>query len=396
MAWILRLSWILLWVLVAAAAGYFLRRDPGVVYLRFQGWEIETTLVFLGIVAAVLTLLAWALYVMVVRWPRRFSWHRRSKATARLDQGLVQSFEGRLAAAQKTLLAASTEPLQRLGALLCAAEVARARAEPALWRDILDAAGKLPHGKDIAELLRLSWDAETGDAAALQHLRERAAAGDAAPIVLRTVIEKLTEQGQARDAIELLARLAELRQHGKDLAALERRVLIAALAETGSASELESVWQRIARADRRDPAVLDALARAESRLGHAGLASQAIEKVLGKQWSEEMARVYGRTPLPSQPGQLKRSESWLAAHPECPGLLLALARLCRREGIYGKAHDYARLAARLAPSVEAYTELAEYHQGQQDASRSLAAWRAAARLGQSQSVDPADEALLLR
>ena len=34
---------------LAALLGYYLRLDAGMVYVRFQGWEVETTVVFLGL-----------------------------------------------------------------------------------------------------------------------------------------------------------------------------------------------------------------------------------------------------------------------------------------------------------------------------------------------------------
>ena len=72
MRWILRLGIFLALALVAAVVGFYLRRDAGMVYLRFHGWEVETTVVFLGVAVLLLGLLALALYTMVVRWPRRF------------------------------------------------------------------------------------------------------------------------------------------------------------------------------------------------------------------------------------------------------------------------------------------------------------------------------------
>jgi len=82
------------------------------VYVRFHGWEVETSVVFVGIAGLILLGLAFAVYTLLIRWPRRFGWHRRSRATARLDEGLVLAFEGKLHDAQRALLEASAEPLQ--------------------------------------------------------------------------------------------------------------------------------------------------------------------------------------------------------------------------------------------------------------------------------------------
>ena len=226
MRWILRLGIFLALALVAAVVGFYLRRDAGMVYLRFHGWEVETTVVFLGVAVLLLGLLALALYTMVVRWPRRFGWRRRARATARLDQGLVLAFEGKLHDAQRSLLAASTEPLQRLSALLSAAEVAHRRGETGLVDDILRNASELERGRQIAPLLADAWRAERGDESAFEAVVSRAAQSDAPPLVLRTLVEGLLARGRAEEALAPLQRLAEARQIGdREFALLERRVL---------------------------------------------------------------------------------------------------------------------------------------------------------------------------
>ena len=176
MSWIFRLALFLLLALLAALVGYYLRLDAGMVYLRFQGWEVETTVVFLGIAAVLMAALALALYTLLVRWPRRFGWHRRARATARLDQGLVLAFEGNLHDAQRALLDASTEPLQRLSALLSAAEVAHLRGETGLVDEILRNALELDRGKHVAPLLADAWRAERGDEAGFAAISKRSEA----------------------------------------------------------------------------------------------------------------------------------------------------------------------------------------------------------------------------
>jgi HemY protein len=395
--WILRLGIFLALALVAAMVGFYLRRDAGMVYLRFHGWEVETTVVFLGVAALLLGLLALGLYTLVVRWPRHFGWRRRARATARLDQGLVLAFEGKLHDAQRSLLAACTEPLQRLSALLSAAEVAHRRGEIGLVDEILRNASKLERGRQIAPLLADAWRAERGDESAFEAVIERAAESDAPPLVLRTLVEGLLTRRRAEEALAPLQRLAEARQIGdREFAQLERRVLAQALELAPDRDALDSLWQRFGKQERRDRMVLAALIQAESRLGSRDLAAAAIEAALSKEWSEELAELYAQAPVEQASPRIKRAEKMLAKYPQSPGLLLALARWCRIEQIFGKAQEYLRLSLSLNPRPIALIEAARLAEARAEPDRSVLAWRLAAESAQGMPCRSADLSQLMR
>lgn len=397
MRWILRLALYLLLALLAALVGYYLRLDAGMVYLRFQGWEVETTVVFLAVAGIALAALALAIYTLVVRWPRRFGGIRRARATARLDQGLVLAFQGNLHDAQRALLEASAEPLQRLSALLSAAEVAHLRGETGLVDEILRNALELERGKHVAPLLADAWRAERGDETAFAAILRRSEAADAAPLVLRTLIEGLLTRGRAADALAPLQRLAERRQIGdRELAALERRVLSQALEQAPDRVTLDSLWQRFGKQERRERMVLAALIRAESRLGSRDLAATAIEVALSKEWSEELAELYAQAPVEHASPRIKRAEKFLQQHPQSPGLLLALARWCRIEQIFGKAQEYLRMSLSLDPRPWALIESARLAEARQEPERAALAWRIAAVSASGESVAKEDLAQLMR
>lgn len=397
MRWILRLGIFLALALVASVIGFYLRRDAGMVYVRFHGWEVETSVVFLGIAGLLLALLALAIYTMVVRWPRRFGWRRRARATARLDQGLVLAFEGKLHDAQRSLLAASTEPLQRLSALLSAAEVAHQRGESALVDDILRSAAQLDRGKNIAPLLADAWRAERGDEDAFAAIIERATAAEAPPRVLRTLIEGLLARNRAEEALAPLQRLSDMRQIGdREYAALERRVLALALEQAPDRTALDALWKRFNKHERREKLVLAALSQAEWRLGSRDLAAEAIEAALGKDWSEELAELYAQAPVEQASPRIKRAEKMLIKNPQSAGLLLALARWCRIEQIFGKAQEYLRLSLSLNPHPLALIEAARLAEARNEADRARLAWRLAAERAQGMAPKREDLAQLLR
>lgn len=390
MRFILRYGWYLLLALLAALVGFYLRRDAGLVYVRFQGWEVETSVVFLGAALAVLALTGYALYVALVRWPRHYGWRRRGRATARLDEGLVLAMEGKLHSAQRALLAASTEPAQRLSALLSAAAVAHRRGEAGLVDEILRNAVELERGQQIGPLLVDAWRAERGDEAAFAAIAQRANDPAAPPLVLRTLIEGLLTRGRAGEALAALTRLGETRQIGdREYAALELRVLAGALEQAPDLATLDALWKRFGKQERRDLLVLQALIRAETRLGSRGLAADALEAALTREWSETLADLYAQAPVESASGRLKRAEQLLSRHPQSVGLLLALARYCRLEQLYGKAQEYGRMALALRADAEALAEAARLAESLGDRERARLAWRltADAALGRPASAD---------
>lgn len=397
MSWILRLGLYLLLAILAAVIGFVLRRDAGMVYVRFHGWEVETTVVFMGVAGILLALLGLAIYTLVVRWPRRFGWHRRTRATARLDQGLVLAFEGNLHDAQGALLAASTEPLQRLSALLSAADVAHRRGETGLVDEILRNAIELDRGRTVAPLLADAWRAERGDEAAFAAIVKRSEDAAAPPLVLRTLIEGLLTRSRASEALAPLQRLAERRQIGdRELAALELRVLSQALEQASDRATLDGLWQRFGKHERRERMVLAALIRAEGRVGSRDLAATAIESALTREWSEELAELYAHAPVEQASPRIKRAEKLLQQHPQSPGLLLALARWCRIEQIFGKAQEYLRLSLSLSLRAPALIEMARLADARGEPERARLGWRLAAESAQGDSVSKDDLALLLR
>jgi len=396
-AWIIRLSVYLLLALLAALVGFFLRLDSGMVYVRFHGWEVETSVVFVGIAGLILLGLAFAVYTLLIRWPRRFGWHRRSRATARLDEGLVLAFEGKLHDAQRALLEASAEPLQRLSALLSAAEVARLRGETGLVDEILRNAKELDRGAGIAPLLADAWRAERGDDAAFAAISQRAEAKDAAPRVLRTHVEGLLSRGRAREALGPLQRLAQMQQIGdRELHALELRCWAQALEQAEDRAALDGLWQRFSTHERRERPVLSALIQAESRLGSRDLAAAAIETALTREWSEELAELYAQAPVEQALPRIKRAEKFLQSHPQSPGLLLAVARWCRMEQIFGKAQEYLRLSLSLSPRPAALMEAARLAEARGELERAGLAWRLAAQTSAGETLPSDGLAQLLR
>jgi HemY protein len=87
-------------------------------------------------------------------------------------------------------------------------------------------------------------------------------------------------------------------------------------------------------------------------------AEEVLRNAMKRDYSPHLARLYGLV-RGSDPGkQLQAAEGWLKNHPDDPGLLLTLGRLCLQSSLWGKARDYLEASLRLQRNPEACAELA--------------------------------------
>ena len=81
-----------------------------------------------------------------------------------------------------------------------------------------------------------------------------------------------------------------------------------------------------------------------------------LVSALKTEWRGPLVRLYGLVEGPDATKQLKRAEGWLAKNGDDPDLLLAAARLCLRNELWGKARSYLETVISLWPTPEAYQE----------------------------------------
>ena len=92
------------------------------------------------------------------------------------------------------------------------------------------------------------------------------------------------------------------------------------------------------------------------RTGMHQKAEKELISALKSNWRDPLVRLFGLVEGVDTTKQLKRAEGWLANHSEDPDLLLAAARLCLRNELWGKARSYLETVINLRPSPEVYQE----------------------------------------
>jgi HemY protein len=228
-----------------------------------------------------------------------------------------------------------------------------------------------PHAELAIALNHAQLQLDRGDSdgalATLQAMQERHPHN---PQVLRQLQRLYRQRGEWSELIRLMP---ELRKDkvlpSQELADLEKRawgenLSLAAYrdvedeAGVSGLPALEKAWQQLTSAQRQEPALILAYAEQLRRHGADVQAEEVLRNAMKRDYSTHLARLYGLV-RGSDPGkQLHTAESWLKNHPDDPGLLLTLGRLCLQSSLWGKARDYLEASLKLQRNPEACAELA--------------------------------------
>src|SRR3546814_19790064 len=101
--------WLLLSMLAGALLWQVIASDPGLVIVRFRGYDISTSVPVAGLFLLLAGIAVWLL-VALIRIPFRvWTRYRHRRARARLSDGLIALHEGRWLRGQKLLGKAADE-----------------------------------------------------------------------------------------------------------------------------------------------------------------------------------------------------------------------------------------------------------------------------------------------
>lgn len=367
------MRWLLtLLILAIAAVGLALagRYDPGYAVLVFPPWRIELSFITLVILLAVLGLLAYwltRLTVTTLKLPESVRAHRekirREQACLELENALQAYLEGRNQDAEKLAAGYSGNDKQTGLARVIAARAAQEIRATAKRDAYLAQAAQ---GKTA--LAAYLFEAETrlkerdASAALTAITRGRALAPNHTALT-RLELRARQMLGQWEEALRLTEQLTKANALDQTTAAQTRRraQLEIIRRKSGDASALQAFWKKLSAEDKTYLPSIQAVAGAFMQSGDSDAARELLEKSLTAEWQDELLPLYARSG--SQPlKQIEKAEAWLGARPRDAGLLLALAQLCARESLWGKAQSYLEASLALSPTTEAHLAMAEITQ----------------------------------
>lgn len=359
-------------LLIAVLAGVAIEKDPGYVLIAYRQWTIETPLWF-ALAAVVLSFIFLSFLFRLCRGAgllsQRFNrWRQRRKikrSHSNTSRGLIELTEGNWLTAEKYLLKALPSSDTPLINYLAAARAAQQRGESKLRDQYLrEAQQSMPDAKVAIELTQAQLQLANGQdeqaLATLQHLHSLVPKHAYVLQLLHNIYIKLKDWDKLREIMPKLHRYHVFnRDELHDTQVMMYQGLLAQASKQKDLTALQTIWHEFPRALRKDP---DMVARYATLLIEQDAASAAeveLRYCLKKQFDEQLVTLYGLAEGDDPKKQLQVVEGLLKQHPNNPTLLLAAARICLYNQLWGKARSYFENSLNYEARPETYAELAQ-------------------------------------
>lgn len=352
--------WIVAALFLGALGAHFLLQDKGYVLINFRSYVVEMSVPVLVMVLVAL----YAVVRVVVRiWqaPRQLgeaiAERRHHRAAEKLTRGMMQLTEGHFGRGERLLtrsLHASEAPLVNY---LMAAKAAQLQGSAERRNEWLKLAyEQLPEAETTVLLTQAEMQFDAGEhEQALASLRRIQETQPEHPVMLGLLARTFAALNDWPHVIELLPRLGQARLDDPAREALIAEALQHAFGATDLSGErIDGLWSSLPAAAQKTPRLLRLRAEALNRVGREQDAERELRAALKRRWDPELVAVYGELSGGDVAKRLRHAESWLQQHPEDGVLLLAAARLCMANKLWGKARSYLESSLALAPAPAAY------------------------------------------
>lgn len=361
---------------------------PGYVLLSYGHWSIETSLVVLVLGVALWCLLLYALARLAVgllHLPsdvrQALRRRRESRGLASFEAGLLALLEGRWSRAEVELLRHAADRRAPYLNYLAAARAAQR----------LDAPDRRDH---YLALARESADSDRLRVALLITQAELQRERGEYELVKNTVLELRKLERQNSYAIDLQAEALEALRDWQALdrllrdddaasmnPSLRRRLqhragmaLLRDAAGGGSLEKLKSQWNDVAGFEKTND-LRRVYAQGLLFMGASSEALAQVTEVLDHDWDAGFAQLCSQFPAKDALPLLANIERWLQAHGERPELLAAAGKTCLDNRLWGKAQSYLETVIRVAPTPQAYWNLARLAEQTQRPDEASRCWR---------------------
>ncbi|MDH3861524.1 MAG: heme biosynthesis protein HemY [Gammaproteobacteria bacterium] len=350
-------------VLFASAFGaHFLLADPGYVVINFRGYVIEMSVPVLAGFAFAFVLAVWLIRKLIVA-PRRLGEaagrYRSARSGQKLTKGMIAVAEGNFSRGEKMLGRAASTSDSPLFNYLQAARAAHLQGRDDRRDEWLRLAyEEIPEAANAILLTQAEFQIDRGEneqaLATLRRLEEDSKNHSHALALMGRLYFKLKDWASLADLLPRLRKNTQVKPETLDKWTI--RVHQQALDTAADVEVLDQTWKGIARKLRSDMTLLNAYYQGLIRAGLHDRAEKELAAALRAEWRGPLVRLFGLIEATDTTRQLKRAEGWLKNHGEDPDLLLAAARLCLRNELWGKARSYLETVIGMRPTPEAYQE----------------------------------------
>ena len=356
-----------IFIILALALGvfgaHFLLEDTGYVLIDFRGTAIEMSVPFM-IFALLAVYVLIRIVVHLLRLPRQLgqayaaSSGRRSVKLA--SKGLIQIAEGHPDKGERLLTRGARHRELPLLNYIEAARAAHAQGADERRDTWLKMARE--HQPEAATAILLTQaelqidDDELDEATAT--LGEVDANGAHRGRLLALQARILRARGDFDGIAALLpdmTRAKALPPEDLDNLRVETAsVRLAQAAQAGDTGAIEAAWTSLPKPLRARRDMFAAYARALARCGDHDALEKKLRRSLKTGWDNDLIAIYGELETTHPAAHLAHAEAWLTRRGEDPVLLLAGARLCMQNQLWGKARSYLETSLAIQPNAEAY------------------------------------------
>lgn len=349
-------------LIVSAFAASFLLADPGYVVINFRGYLIEMNVPMLLLLFGIAVFTTW-LIVKLLRAPRKLGEaagrYRAGQAGQRLTRGVIEVAEGNFAKGERLLASAadvSDAPLLNYLQAARAAHLLGQHERRDGW--LRRAYENMPEAANAVLLtqaeLQLDQSQYEPALATLRQIEENSPDHSYALALLGRLYYRLEDWPHLSEILPRLKKFGRL-----DDATLSKWSLRVHRENLESAADGEAVAlarKQVPKDLKKDIDLLEAYYGGLIRTGMHEKAEKELAADLRREWRPRLVRLFGIVEGIDPPRQLKKAENWLKKHGEDPDLLLAAARLCLRNELWGKARSYLETVISIRPTPEAYQD----------------------------------------
>lgn len=353
---------VVLALLASAFGAHFLLSDPGYVVINFRGYLIEMSVPVLALLTAALFAALWLLRKIILA-PRRIGEaagrYRSARSGQKMTRGMIEMAEGNFAKGERMLARSASTSDSPLFNYLQAARAAHLQGNNDRRDDWLKLAyQEVPTAANAVLLTQAEFQLDQGDLehalATLRQLDENSKNHGHALALMARLYYQLEDWAALR---EILPRVRKHTQAKPEtLARWTVRVHREELDNAADGDAISAAWKAVPKANRSNITLLEAYYNGLIRAGLHQRAEKELAAALKSDWRGPLVRIFGIVPGPDASKQLKKAEGWLSSHSEDPDLLLAAARLCLRNELWGKARSYLETVISLRPTPEVYQE----------------------------------------
>ena len=349
-------------LVISALAANLLLADPGYVVISFRVYLIEMSVPVLLALFFLTIVSAW-LILKLFRAPRKLGEaagrYRTGRAGQKLTRGVIEVAEGNFAKGERLLAGSADVSDAPLLNYLQAARAAHLLGEDERRdRWLREAYENLPEAANAVLLTQAELQLDQAQyepaLATLRQIEENSPNHSHALALLGRLYYRL------EDWPHLSELLPKLRKYGRlDDATLTRWSLRAHQEHLELSADGEAVlaaWKNVSKDQRKDLSLLETYYSSLIRTGLHALAEKELAADLRREWRPELVRLFGIVEGSDAPRQLKKAENWLRNHSDDAELLLAAARLCLRNELWGKARSYLETVISIRPTPEAYQD----------------------------------------